>query len=157
MASPFMAGVLCLWLQANPELDYDDIIHVFKTTAQHDEFAQDKEWNPTWGFGKVDAYAGLKEVLRMAKTTGVDRVNNSDAPVSIQKTDEAWRILFNNAERYAELRLFNAEGKLLSSRRMEQVQQGDETVLSFEGLSAGVYLVNLRTASSNTTQRVLVK
>ena len=157
MASPFMAGVLCLWLQANPELDYDDIIHVLKTTAQHDEFAQDKDWNPTWGFGKVDAYAGLKEVLRMAKTTGVERVNNSDAPVSIQKTDEAWRILFNNAERYAELRLFNAEGKLLSSRRMEQVQQGDETVLSFEGLSAGVYLVNLRTASSNTTQRVLVK
>lgn len=61
MSSPFVAGVVALWLQADPNLTFDDVCKVMKETSSQDEFTA---VNPDrWGYGKIEALAGIKYIL----------------------------------------------------------------------------------------------
>ena len=157
MATPFLSGVLCLWLEAYPQLSYDQAIEVMRKTATRDTYTGTAEWNADWGYGKIDAYEGLKEVLALAKTTGVERVSNSTTPISLSKRADEWRILFNNDERFAQIRLFNAAGQLLQSQQLSAVAQGTETLLTTAGLAPGVYVVKIQTAATATAHRFVVE
>ena len=164
MASPFMAGVVCLWLQANPKLAYKDIEEIVKKTSTREEIKQytttydtTDEWTAKRGYGRVNAYEGLKEALRMATISGIDHVSNSAAPITLLKEADAWKILFNNAERFAHIRIFAADGRLVNSQSLNALTQGQEVVVSFGGLTPGAYLINIATAGSHTTRRVMVK
>lgn len=156
MATPFVAGVLCLWLQANPQLDYHDVMNILKKTSRRGGAMGTDEWNAQRGYGKIDAYAGLKEALAMANVSGLTHVHNSATPVSIEKTATRWRFLFNNPERYATLHIYNMAGQLVHQQHLQAVQQGQELELPLSALPSGTYLVQLRTAASHSTHRLLV-
>lgn len=63
MASPFVAGVVATWLQADPTLNTYDVRDILRATARRDTYTGTAP-NNTWGYGKIDAYAGLVEVIR---------------------------------------------------------------------------------------------
>lgn len=61
MSSPAVAGVIALWLQADPTLSPDDLETILKETCRTDDFTKA---NPQrFGYGKVDAKRGLERVL----------------------------------------------------------------------------------------------
>lgn len=162
MATPVVTGIIALWLEANPNISYDDIIEIFKKTAVRDDNfkktvsnTDDKQWSTSFGYGKIDAYVGLKEVLRLPNA--IERINNSAAPVTIAKHSDSWSLLFNNAERFANIRILDMAGKTLEEHHFNALQQGEERHIQFGKLPAGAYLLNIQTAGSNTTRRVLVQ
>ncbi len=62
MAAPMVTGIIALWLEANPNL----------TPLQIKQFMQNNAWtdsytgsvpNNTWGWGKIDAHEGIKQIL----------------------------------------------------------------------------------------------
>ena len=57
MAAPCAAGVIALWLQANPKLSVAEVMDILKTTAYHDEFTDKKlEFERArFGNGKISA------------------------------------------------------------------------------------------------------
>ena len=61
-ASPFVAGVIATWLEANPELSPEDIQLILNKTARQDSHTGACP-NSIYGYGKIDALAGIKEVL----------------------------------------------------------------------------------------------
>jgi len=64
MASPIAAGVIALWLQAKPDLTPEDIKGVIQRTSHQPEpefSGTDK--NNYYGWGEIDAYAGLIDIL----------------------------------------------------------------------------------------------
>ncbi|OJU53449.1 MAG: hypothetical protein BGN96_09495, partial [Bacteroidales bacterium 45-6] len=71
MASPLVAGVLATWLQANPLLTPADVRSIFQQTAINDSYtgSAGSAGSNTWGYGKIDAWAGIKAILG---TTGVE-------------------------------------------------------------------------------------
>lgn len=75
MSSPVVAGAIALWLQAYPRLTPQDCLEVFrKTCTQYDtSLSYPNNW---YGYGEINIYAGLKEVLRMAKA-GIGQHENS--------------------------------------------------------------------------------
>lgn len=75
MSSPVVAGAIALWLQAYPRLTPQDCLEVFrKTCTQYDtSLSYPNNW---YGYGEINIYAGLKEVLRMAKA-GIVQYENS--------------------------------------------------------------------------------
>ncbi len=62
MSTPHVAGIMALWLQANPNLTRKDILDVLaKTSHPWEGDAADK---PRWGMnGRIDALAGLRYIL----------------------------------------------------------------------------------------------
>ncbi|MFM1898456.1 MAG: hypothetical protein RL577_696 [Bacteroidota bacterium] len=65
MASPHAAGIVALYLQANPKLSVDDIRMVLRMSALRDTFTG-TDSNAIYGLGKIQAYKGLKTVAQLA-------------------------------------------------------------------------------------------
>lgn len=63
MSSPFTAGTVALWLQANPQLNGKDIINIIHDTA--DTPAVNPQ-NPQWGGGMLNAYTGLQQARALS-------------------------------------------------------------------------------------------
>lgn len=75
MSSPVVAGTIALWLQAYPRLTPQDCLEVFrKTCTQYDtSLSYPNNW---YGYGEINIYAGLKELLQMAKAGIVQHENS---------------------------------------------------------------------------------
>jgi subtilisin family serine protease len=78
MATPVVAGIMALILEANPDLTPAEVVEILKHTAEHrndwgktpadfNPFPDaDPNYHPSGGWGYADAYAAVKEALRLA-------------------------------------------------------------------------------------------
>ncbi len=67
-AAPVLTGIIALMLEANPLLDATQVKEILQNTARSDAFTGTTP-NTKWGYGKVDAFAAVSEVLN---TTDVE-------------------------------------------------------------------------------------
>lgn len=156
MACPVVTGIVALWLQANPDLTPADVKAIIKKTARHDSYTgRNTEWNNSWGYGKIDAYNGLKEAILMR--TAINETYNTTTPITMQKDDDSWKVLFNNDESYADLRIVSMNGQVVESRHITTPRHGDEQVISLQGMAPGVYLFQVSTTANNLTRKMVVK
>lgn len=159
MATPFVTGTIALWLQANPELSYDDIAYILKETSRRDSgtFTPDENgWNKEAGFGKINAYDGLKKAIEL-RAEGIHGIINSTEPVSVLAMDNNWRVMFNNDETFADITVLDTSSKQVMRRQIRGIRAAQEEVLDLKTLPAGVYLVNIQTTRANMTKKVIVK
>lgn len=153
MASPAMAGIIALWLEANPTLSYKEIKEIISQTSDA-SLNKNKTWDADYGFGKVNAYEGLKAALRI--TSGIDDVAAPASPVTILKEGSLWKILFNAAQDAAKISVVSLGGQVVRTSSLSGVSRGDETTLSSDGLQPGVYLVRIDTPSASLTKKFVV-
>ena len=153
MACPVVTGIVALWLQANPNLTHDDILNIIKASSSQDLYTGTC-WNTRWGYGKINAYKGLKLALKL---NSIQTARNTEHPVSIQKTDKEWSILFNNGESFAHISVYSLDGRQMQNYNLKNLSAGDEQVVSFSGMTSGVYVVNIQTQNSNISRKVVVK
>jgi subtilisin family serine protease len=67
MASPVVAGAIALWLEADPRLTAADCLDIFARTCTRPDASLTYP-NNLYGYGQIDVYAGLLEVLRRSST-----------------------------------------------------------------------------------------
>lgn len=157
MSAPMMTGAIALWLQANPELTYDDMIEIISSTARHDRWAKNT-WDTSFGYGKVDVYNGLKKALEIKTASGINTASvNGDKPVTLLKESKQWRILFNDNETYADLSIYDPAGRLLTSRHLTGIHAGQEELFSFSTLTPGTYIVRLQTTAATYSRKIVVR
>ncbi len=96
MSTPVAAGIVALWLQADPTLTPQRIREIIKKSSKKCEV--DGEWpNNSYGYGLMDAYAGMVEVLK--GTTGIQQIS-SHHPTALTirpAADGQVRLTFNQA------------------------------------------------------------
>ena len=65
MACPAATGIVALWMEAYPELSWSQVKEVMRATAVTDSYTGTIPTNgsPSWGWGKIDAYRGIKYIL----------------------------------------------------------------------------------------------
>lgn len=81
MAAPTVAGIIALWLEADPTLSVADVKNIIAETAIKDQYTLFRSRNQFGPNGKIDAFAGMELVLkRIAPKIG--DVNN-DGNVNI--------------------------------------------------------------------------
>lgn len=167
MASPYVAGVIALWLEANPNLTHADIEKILEKTSYKLQGARNV-WTKQEGYGRINAYEGLKMALKMAnidlttgqpisdKPTAIEHVSASAQPVTLQGDKDEWKVLFNNPERTATLSFLTLDGRVALQRSLQQIVQGQEETFSLAHLPSGVYLLRVATPGAQITHRVIV-
>lgn len=156
-ASPIVAGTIACWLQAYPDLTPEQAMDILKKTAVNDEYTKNPAggWNPDWGYGKMNAYEGLKECLKLAASTGVNDTQDTTEPVTLLKTNDSWKVLFNNAESFADIAIYTLEGKCIGQKRLNGIACAQEEIIDLNGVTAGVYLIQIRTANRTLSRKVM--
>lgn len=107
MATPHTAGIVALILQANPALTPADVWEILKHTSEHRKNwgktpessnpfpSGDPNYHPSGGWGQVDAYAAVKEALRLkgdpASQTQVVFINATPAGDDTSAIDVTWK------------------------------------------------------------------
>lgn len=141
MASPHVAGVVATWLQACPTLTPDNLREVFAATARHDEFTGDTPGN-TWGYGKIDAYAGLVYVLKnFTSQSGIDPV--ADGDWSAQMVDGQLRVLYYRPTASTRVTVHTPEGKTVLLADAGPMGCGDEFIPDTGDLTPGLYIMEI--------------
>ena len=151
MATPYMAGVAALWLEADPTLSNDDIKKIAKETAISDEYVKNTKYPVQFGAGKIDAYNGLKYVLDH-KTTALKSVD-ADKDMMFRQTGDNTYEAYVAGETAITVRLFDMSGSLVKESR----SAGSTTSFSVAGMPKGIYAVELCGAKTSHKIKIAVK
>ena len=147
MASPMVAGVAALLLQAKPELSATDVKQILLLTAREDNKTGvlPAEGDPKWGHGKVDAMAALREALDL----GLNE-SNEDFSFKVYPNPVSSTLYLEKLEN------INTKGILKDfSGRSRQVEIINGR-LDCMALSAGMYLIEFK-HNGQTRQRTFIK
>lgn len=147
MSTPFVAGAIALWLEADPTLTLKEVRDIIEKTAVRDEFVA-KGIPAQWGAGKFDALAGLKEVIKRASVDGITIDGNNDRLIFTQVGERSYNVFVGEATQL-DVRVFNLSGSCVYA----SVFGGCETTISLDNLTPGVYVVNV----NGHTQKIAVK
>lgn len=120
MSSPAVAGIIALWLEANPELTKDDIIGVFERTCRRCD--EESVWpNNRYGWGLIDAYAGLLDILGLSSIDGL--AAHQPSAVSFRVVDGGFEVVAAEPlKRPARIRVYSTSGALLHQQTLQPGQ-----------------------------------
>lgn len=145
MSTPAVAGIIAQWLEANPRLAPDDIKQVIARTARPLD-ADSEVPNSRWGYGEIDAYAGIVDIL------GLSGIAHASQPVSdgidiLPAGEGRVRIIVEKPEASCRfnVRLYSPGGQLVKQQLVTADACGEYTI---SAPNHGVYLVQV-TATDN--------
>ena len=62
MSAPTVTGIVALMLQKKWNLGLDEVIKVLKESSRQDKHTGNEEWNPVYGYGKIDVQKALAKI-----------------------------------------------------------------------------------------------
>ena len=139
-ASPTVAGIVALWLQAKPDLSPDDVFSIIKKTSH----AIEPIPNNHSGAGVIDAYAGMLEVLGLS--TSVPTLSSHQPEnVTFRLADDV--LYADGADDGTPVTVYSLSGTVLLKAT---VQQG---CIALNGLQRGVYAIQFGTSGSTLIRK----
>lgn len=153
MSSPFVAGVIALWLEANPTLTTADILDIINKTSINPadgvsllsgQSIKDPE---RWGAGKIDALAGIKKVLDEKASVGA--VFEDDARNFILTPVDGGYNVYVAGESALTVTVYDMAGRAVAAVSAD----GNTADITTASLRPGVYIL----AAQGKTQRHTAK
>lgn len=138
MASPCVAGIVALLLDASPSISPDQVKTILQTTARLDSYTGTitAPGNPRWGMGKVNAY---QAVLLALNTVGLEELQSGNWALVYPNpaADEAW-VLLPEGQTATTITLVSMNGAVVQ----KTLENGR---FDCSDLSAGTYVVEVVT------------
>lgn len=144
-----MSGTVALWLQANPNLDYNGIMDVIKNSSDYNSVTMRPA--EKWGAGTVNAAEGLKYILTQAS---IGSVANDDPAKAVVLTPclDGYEIAVAGTNQ-VNATLHNIAG--FEAARVNA--GGNNAFISTSGLQSGVYILSVDTPAGRYTTKLAVK
>lgn len=127
MAAPVVAGIMALWLQANPSLTVADVRNLLAKTAIKKTFMGETA-NNEYGMGQIDALAGMLDLLNA--TSIMSHSSNSSVNYAYDPASGMFR-----TQGVSQTLIYGTDGRLL--------HRSSDNALNLSSLSAGLYLIRL--------------
>lgn len=138
MSCPVVAGVIALWLQAKPNLTPEDVMGVISRTSRHPDPELDYP-NNYYGYGEIDAYRGLLDILGIDK---IEAVSKTHTPARVTLDGRQLMITLPpkaTLDGSASLRLYTLDG-----RQVFRITNLSSLAFRLpESLAPGIYAVQL--------------
>ena len=108
MSAPTVAGIIALWLQANPQLSVAQVKQILAQTAVRDNYtlANPDKFGPN---GKIDALAGLQLILKNMQPLLMGDIN-CDGDVNIFDVTDLINYLLSNQAQGLDLQVADMDG-----------------------------------------------
>lgn len=146
MSAPVAAGIIALWLQANPELTPDDIIETFKHSSfRPSESIGDND--TAWGYGSIDALNGLKYIL--SGSSVADITADVKQPI-VTASDNVYEIFVAGADKLSAT-VYNLSGQPVRNASANT----ENLTIDLNGLASGIYILSLD--NSGFSRRIVLK
>lgn len=150
MSSPFVAGVLALWLEADPTLTMDRVKEIIRKTADHDQFtAMQPE---RWGMGKINAIAGLKEILGTGSVNTVEADDAADKMIIEPLGGKRYSVFVGGTDGFT-ANLYNLQGALVATAASD----GDTAEMDASPFADGIYLLEVTGKNLHASRKFVVK
>ena len=153
MSTPVVAGVIALWLQANPTLTPDDIRGILQRTCQQPD-PQLSYPNNQYGYGEIDAYKGLLDILGI---TGIPELSQHQ-PQGARVAVRDGRLHLHFAQQPSDpvlLSVYATSGVLLHRQQLTPTAQ--DMTLPLPVQSAGIYAIQLTSRDRAVTGSQLIR
>ena len=157
MAAPFVTGVLATWLQAKKNLTPEEVRSILQRTAIVDSYTGSIPvgGSNTWGYGKINAYKGLEECIRLGGIIDdreIDIINYPN-PTSGKFT---LRFLYNDTD--VKLSIYNLDGRNVYSKSIQKIGEAQEIVIDdLPNLPSGIYYIQVVGKEKKTAAKVMIK
>ena len=139
MACPAVTGIIALWLEADPTLTMDEIKEIIALTAKKTDDMVDEDPEQI-GAGLIDAYEGLKEVLRRKQgADGIQQVGADESRLVVSAAGHRKVNVFVAGEKSLNMEVFNVSG----ARVAQAKALGDEGTIDLTGLAKGTYVIRV--------------
>ncbi len=158
MSAPFVTGVLATWLEANSELDPAGVRSILASTAITDDYTGSIAGvgDNTWGYGKIDAWAGIRAAIDLAAGISDASVGASSAISVSAVGGNRVRIEAQSPCSGVAVTVFGTDGAVRMQRNITASEASSGAEISLGGLAPGVYLVKAASDSHTETAKVSI-
>ena len=153
MSTPIVAGAIALWLQAKPDLTPEEVRQILSRTCRKPDNTLSYP-NNYYGFGEIDAYCGLLDILGLSKVEGLSL--HRPQRVQVRPVDGGLRLYFDAVLLApVTIKVFDLSGVCIYSERLNV--SGTEVTINLPSISRGVYAVQIETQDKTIQGSSLVR
>lgn len=153
MSAPVVAGTIALWLQAKPDLTPQEVRDVMQRTCRQPD-ARLHYPNEIYGYGEIDAYRGLLEVLSLSDIEGISL--HQPSGVQVLPAEGGLRLVFDRVVMEPVcLRVYNISGVCIHDCQLTAVSS--EAFVSLPTIRSGIYAVQVETSVKSLLGSTLVR
>lgn len=159
MATPHLAGVVALILDANPSLSVAQIDEIIETTAL--ELGASGKDN-TYGAGRVDAYAAVQAALAVGTAGGQGSAGPADILISSVNPNPVSGLasfeVYNATPGMVDISVFDVSGRRVATIGSQELGSGSHAYswMVPETIGNGIYFVRASCNGSMVTARMAV-
>ena len=154
-AAPVVSGIVALWLQANPQLTPADIREIIRKTSTriYDKNEEGADKSNIYGWGLIDAYAGLLEILGIVDAIpSISQHQPQDVLFDLSGGHLKVTFTSDDKEERGKVNIYTTDGKLV-----KETTVSGNAMIDLSYLRSGVYVVELRTGNQNTSGSTLIR
>lgn len=144
-SAPVVAGIVALWLQANPTLTPAEIKEIIRETSVPCE-----EITAQNSMGKIDALAGIKRAIEIASAPEIT-ADTMGKIIFASLGDKRWRIVAA-CESGFELSVYNSQGQVVYQKR----EYNSDTVIDLSSFPRGIYILKANGLRSSASQKIII-
>lgn len=152
MATPAVTGILALWLEADPTLTPARIKEILRETSIKDSYVN-SEASVRSGNGKIDAYAGLLEVLK--GTTGLNAERNINKVLISAPVDGNFQVFAPGETGRVTVNIYTPNGMLLYTTT--QSNEGTVEVKASHLKETGIHILQVLGEKTNYRTKIMLK
>ena len=148
MSSPIITGIVALMLEANPNLNSNQIKNIIQQTARYDNYTTSNIPNNNWGWGKASA---LNAVKRAVELIGLDNEIEVDSKIILYPNPIKNELNILTNEKIKNIQIYDVYGRKLIDK--------DQSFSSIDvtSLSDGVYIISICLENKCMKYKVLKK
>lgn len=152
MSSPIVAGSVALWLQAKPDLTTEEVRTLLAKTCRPMEDLKSNGYpNSRYGYGEIDVYAGLLNILGISGIDGLSAQQPSG--VSVKLNGRTLSVIDNatgmSVDANVALKVYSLDGKVVAS--------ANACTLDLSSLHSGIYAVQVNSNEEKIKGSTLIR
>ena len=156
MASPVVAGVVALWLQAKPTLTPEEVLDVISHTSHIPAGIDSDNKNIRCGYGLIDAYAGLLEILGIHSAIEDISTCRPTAVTVMPGESGTVNLTFDNAPTQSfTVNVYTVAGMLVASEQVTPAGSNRYTINT--SATDGIHVVQITSTEPGVTGSELIR